>query len=275
MFGMNDAFVGAAAKKPAAKTHAKKSTPKKATKKSSGGTNVKAAILKSMLELTKGHAIVTITLQKLRTHVMANNKIARAMTVTKAAKKLLEAGKLGQGTTKGRGGGAARPNTFRLVAAKKKGPSAAEKRKKKSAAAKAKREKAKAKKAASKAKKAAKKAASKAKKDAKKAAKAAKKTKKSKTKKAKKATKKVVKKKGGSKKVKKAIVKKSKWDRWEYLVKCEDVPGDTTITHKVFFDITLDGQPEGRVVITCSPTAGFLEVHGLPTSAWQTRPGRS
>lgn len=45
------------------------------------------------------------------------------------------------------------------------------------------------------------------------------------------------------------LVKKSKWDRWEYLVKCEDVPGDATITHKVFFDITLDGENIGRITI--------------------------
>jgi peptidylprolyl isomerase len=45
------------------------------------------------------------------------------------------------------------------------------------------------------------------------------------------------------------IVKKSKWDRWEYLVKCEDVPGDSTVTAKVFFDITIDGEKAGRVVM--------------------------
>jgi len=45
------------------------------------------------------------------------------------------------------------------------------------------------------------------------------------------------------------LVKKSKWDRWEYLVKCEDVPGDATVTHKVFFDIAMDGEKAGRVVI--------------------------
>jgi len=44
-----------------------------------------------------------------------------------------------------------------------------------------------------------------------------------------------------------SIVKKSKWDRWEFLVKCEDIPGDTTITNKVFFDITLDGEKVGRI----------------------------
>jgi len=45
------------------------------------------------------------------------------------------------------------------------------------------------------------------------------------------------------------LMKKSKWDRWEYLVKCEDLPGDTTITHKVFFDITLDDTKLGRIVM--------------------------
>ncbi|CAE8616264.1 unnamed protein product, partial [Polarella glacialis] len=45
------------------------------------------------------------------------------------------------------------------------------------------------------------------------------------------------------------LMKKSKWDKFEYLVKCEDLPGDLTITHKVFFDIAFDGEPAGRVVI--------------------------
>lgn len=46
-----------------------------------------------------------------------------------------------------------------------------------------------------------------------------------------------------------SIVKKSKWDRWEFLVKSEDIPGDTTITNKVFFDITLDGEKVGRITL--------------------------
>lgn len=45
------------------------------------------------------------------------------------------------------------------------------------------------------------------------------------------------------------LFKKSKWDRWEHLVKCEDVPGDTTVTHKVFFDISMDGENVGRIVM--------------------------
>jgi len=44
-------------------------------------------------------------------------------------------------------------------------------------------------------------------------------------------------------------MKKSKWDRWEFLVKCEDIPPDTTITNKVFFDISLDGEKAGRIVM--------------------------
>jgi len=45
------------------------------------------------------------------------------------------------------------------------------------------------------------------------------------------------------------LIKKSKWDKWEYLLKCEDVPGDTTITTKVFFDISIDGEKAGRIVM--------------------------
>lgn len=45
------------------------------------------------------------------------------------------------------------------------------------------------------------------------------------------------------------LMKKSKYDRWDYLVKCEDVPGDTTITDRVFFDVTLDDEPAGRIVM--------------------------
>lgn len=46
-----------------------------------------------------------------------------------------------------------------------------------------------------------------------------------------------------------SIYKKSKWDRWEYLVKSEDVPPDTTITDKVFFDITIGEEVCGRIVM--------------------------
>jgi len=42
--------------------------------------------------------------------------------------------------------------------------------------------------------------------------------------------------------------KKAKWDQWEYLVKCEDVPGDETITQKVYFDVNVDGDKMGRIV---------------------------
>jgi len=44
-----------------------------------------------------------------------------------------------------------------------------------------------------------------------------------------------------------SLMKKSKWDNWEYLVKSEDVPGDTTVTHRVFFDIGVDGEALGRI----------------------------
>lgn len=45
------------------------------------------------------------------------------------------------------------------------------------------------------------------------------------------------------------LAKKGKWDNWEYLVKCEDLPADTTATSKVFFDIGVDGEPLGRIVM--------------------------
>jgi cyclophilin family peptidyl-prolyl cis-trans isomerase len=45
------------------------------------------------------------------------------------------------------------------------------------------------------------------------------------------------------------LVKKSKWDAWEYLLACEDVPGDTTVTTKVFFDVSIDGEEKGRIVM--------------------------
>jgi len=45
------------------------------------------------------------------------------------------------------------------------------------------------------------------------------------------------------------LVKKGKWDNWEYLVKCEDLPADTTITCKTFFDIEAGGEKVGRIVM--------------------------
>lgn len=45
------------------------------------------------------------------------------------------------------------------------------------------------------------------------------------------------------------IIKKSKWDKWEYLVKAEDIPGDSTVTVKVFFDITGGEEKLGRIVM--------------------------
>jgi len=45
------------------------------------------------------------------------------------------------------------------------------------------------------------------------------------------------------------LMKKAKWDRWDYLVKCEEIPPDTTCTEKVFFDVLLNGEKAGRVVM--------------------------
>eukprot|EP00913_Durusdinium_trenchii_P001373 g1270.t1 len=45
------------------------------------------------------------------------------------------------------------------------------------------------------------------------------------------------------------LMKKSKWDQWEHLLKCEDIPPDTSITSKVFMDIALDGEKLGRIVM--------------------------
>lgn len=45
------------------------------------------------------------------------------------------------------------------------------------------------------------------------------------------------------------LAKKSKWDAWEYLLACEDVPGDATVTTKVFFDVSIDGEEKGRIVM--------------------------
>jgi len=41
---------------------------------------------------------------------------------------------------------------------------------------------------------------------------------------------------------------KSKMGQWEYLLKSEDVPPDTTETDKCFFDISIGGEDAGRVV---------------------------
>jgi len=46
-----------------------------------------------------------------------------------------------------------------------------------------------------------------------------------------------------------SVYKKSKWERWEYLLKCEDVPGDATVTNKVFFDVTIGDEATGRIVM--------------------------
>jgi peptidylprolyl isomerase len=41
---------------------------------------------------------------------------------------------------------------------------------------------------------------------------------------------------------------KAKMAQWEYLLKSEDVPADTTETDKCFFDISIGGEDAGRVV---------------------------
>lgn len=45
------------------------------------------------------------------------------------------------------------------------------------------------------------------------------------------------------------VLKKAKYDSWEYLLKCEDIPADTTVTKKVFFDVSIDGDMVGRIVM--------------------------
>ena len=70
-----------------------------------------------------------------------------------------------------------------------------------------------------------------------------------------------------------------RWDRWEYLVKCEDVPPDTTVTNKaklknasdpvcvnrveVFFDISLDGTKLGRIVMGLYGKQASCRLHAL------------
>lgn len=44
------------------------------------------------------------------------------------------------------------------------------------------------------------------------------------------------------------LLKARTGDRWDFLLKCEDVPPDTTPTCRCFFDVTIDGQEAGRVV---------------------------
>jgi len=45
------------------------------------------------------------------------------------------------------------------------------------------------------------------------------------------------------------ILKVGKWDRWPYLLKCEEVLPDTTITRRTFLDVSVDGKPLGRIVL--------------------------
>lgn len=53
---------------------------------------------------------------------------------------------------------------------------------------------------------------------------------------------------GGKRCIILTLHKKAKFDAWEYLVKCEDIPADTTVTQKVFFEISIDGEKIGRII---------------------------
>jgi len=45
------------------------------------------------------------------------------------------------------------------------------------------------------------------------------------------------------------IVKREEYDQWGYFLDKENVPPDMTITDKVFFDISIDEQKIGRIVM--------------------------
>eukprot|EP00667_Euglena_gracilis_P018454 EG_transcript_19610 len=45
------------------------------------------------------------------------------------------------------------------------------------------------------------------------------------------------------------IIKEERYKTWEFLALSEDVPGDTTVTHTVFFDIEIGGEAAGRVTM--------------------------
>ena len=52
------------------------------------------------------------------------------------------------------------------------------------------------------------------------------------------------------KRVVKAVLRKAvEYNRWEYLLKAEDIPPDLTITHQTFFDITIGDEEVGRIVM--------------------------
>jgi cyclophilin family peptidyl-prolyl cis-trans isomerase len=44
------------------------------------------------------------------------------------------------------------------------------------------------------------------------------------------------------------LIKAEKYKSWEYLVPSEDVPPDTTITNRCYMDISIGGDPVGRIV---------------------------
>merc|ERR550537_2053560 len=45
------------------------------------------------------------------------------------------------------------------------------------------------------------------------------------------------------------LPKRQQQDQWQYLVKAEDTPADTTITAKVFLDVAIGDQQPDRVII--------------------------
>ena len=52
------------------------------------------------------------------------------------------------------------------------------------------------------------------------------------------------------KRVVKAVLRKAvEYNRWEFLLKAEDIPPDLTITHNVFFDISIGTEEVGRIVM--------------------------
>ncbi len=53
-----------------------------------------------------------------------------------------------------------------------------------------------------------------------------------------------------SKRVVKAVLRKAvEYSRWEFLLKAENIPPDLTITHNVFFDISIGTEEVGRIVM--------------------------
>lgn len=53
----------------------------------------------------------------------------------------------------------------------------------------------------------------------------------------------------GQRGVRVTVIKEEKYKQWDFLCVSEDVPGDTTITSKAFFDISIDGESAVRIVM--------------------------